>query len=284
MVSAPAALQRGERGVHRRVDAGVIAHRLAQHTETSAGQGLGLQAGGEIRRQRAARRRAGRIRRVGRRDRRQQQRRVGHGSRHRTGGVLGDRDRDDAAAAHHADRRLQAHQPAHRRRAQDAAVGFGADADGGQAGGDRRAGAGARAAGIAIEHIGVPGLPAARAPARRRTRRPEVGPLAEIRLAEDDRAGVAQPRHQEGVGRRLVIGEGERAGGVDHAHGVDVVLEQHRHAVERPAQLARRAFGVAAIGLGQRLRVHLEDGVEGRSAPCRSRRCAPDRPRSAPAT
>ena len=47
---------------------------------------------------------------------------------------------------------------------------------------------------------------------------------------------------------------------------VDVVLEQHRHAVQRPAQLARRALGIQAIGLGQRLRVHLDDRIEGWSA------------------
>ena len=55
-----------------------------------------------------------------------------------------------------------------------------------------------------------------------------------------------------------MIGEGERPGGVDHADGVDVVLEQHRQAVERPAQLAGRALGVEPIGVGERLRVQLD--------------------------
>ena len=61
------------------------------------------------------------------------------------------------------------------------------------------AGAGARSAGIAIEHVGVLRLPAARAPAGRRPRRAEVGPLAQVGLAEDDRAGLAQPRDDEGI-------------------------------------------------------------------------------------
>ena len=47
---------------------------------------------------------------------------------------------------------------------------------------------------VAIERVGILRLPAAPAPAAGRVRRPEVRPLAQVRLAEDHRAGGAQPR------------------------------------------------------------------------------------------
>ena len=67
----------------------------------------------------------------------------------------------------------------------------------------RRSGAGP--ARVAVEHVRIAREAAAAAPAARRSRRAEVGPFAEIRLAEDDRAGRAQPRHEERVARRRPV-------------------------------------------------------------------------------
>ena len=106
--------------------------------------------------------------------------------------------------------------------------------------GDRRAGARARAGRVAIERVRILRLPAAAAPAAGRVRRAEVRPLAQVRLAEDDRARLAQARDDERVLRRLDAGERERAGGRHHAiGGGDVVLDQDRDAVQRPARPAR---------------------------------------------
>ena len=197
--------------------------------------------------------------------RRQHRRGVGHRARHRPRGVLAAGNRNDAVAAHQAHRRLQADKAGDRRRADDAAVGFGADADGGEVRRDRGARARTGAAGIAVERVGVLRLPAAAAPARGRTRRTEVGPLAEVGLAEDHRAGGAQALHEERIARRLVVGECERAARVDHRHGVDVVLQQHGDAVHRAAHGAGLAFGIERVGFGERLRVEFDHRVERRA-------------------
>ena len=120
---------------------------------------------------------------------------------HRAGGVLRDGNRNDARAAHQPHRRFQADEPVHRRGTDDAAVGLGADADGGEAGGDCRAGAGARSARVAIEHVRILRLSTARAPAGGGSRGAEVRPFAQVRLAEDHGAGIAQALHEEGVPR-----------------------------------------------------------------------------------
>ena len=83
------------------------------------------------------------------------------------------------------------------RGADDGAVGFGADRGGGEVRRDRGARSGARAARVAIECVGILRLPAAPAPAAGRMRRSKVRPLAQVRLAENHRAGVAQPRRPE---------------------------------------------------------------------------------------
>ena len=86
----------------------------------------------------------------------------------------------------------------------DRAVGLGADRGGAQAGRGRGARAGARAARVAVERIRVAALPAAPAPAARRVRRAEVGPLAHVRLAEQDRAR-----------RRAAAGDGRVRAGIE---------------------------------------------------------------------
>ena len=150
------------------------------------------------------------------------------------------------------------------RRTDDAAVGFGADAD------RRRGSPRPRRRCPSSSRTGcdrarrVLGLAAARAPAGGRSRRAEVGPLAQVGLAQDDGAGVAQARHEERVRARPVVRQRQRAGRVDHAGDVDVVLDEDRQAVQRAANLARLALGVEGVGIGKGRRVELDDRVERR--------------------
>src|SRR3546814_13595695 len=76
------------------------------------------------------------------------------------------RDRDDSVADDQADGRLDPDQRGDGGRADDAAVGFGADAHHGKVGGDRAAGAGTRAAGAAVERVRIARLAAGRPPRR----------------------------------------------------------------------------------------------------------------------
>ena len=102
----------------------------------------------------------------------------------------------------------------------------------------------------------VPGLAAAAAPPAGRAARAEVGPLAEVGLAQDDGAGLSEPGHQRRIGGRRSARHGQRARGGEHAvAGVDVVLEQHGNAVEWPP-FAR--LGVKLVGDRQRVGVQLD--------------------------
>ena len=73
--------------------------------------------------------------------------------------------------------------------------------------------------------------------------------LVEIGLADDDRAGRAQPRHRSGVvGRR--IGKRRAGGGGRQAGDVDIVLDRDGNAVERKL---RGIFRAQRLGFRQRL-------------------------------
>ena len=149
------------------------------------------------------------------------------------------------------------------RGADDRPVGLGADGHRPEVGRDGRGGAGARAAGVPVEHEGVPALPAPGAPAARRMGRADVGPLAHVGLREQDRAGRAEPFGEVGVPRRNGAFERQRAGRGGHpVGGVDVVLEQHRDAVERPARSLGGPLLVERLGQRERLRVGLDDRLE----------------------
>src|SRR6185503_16443946 len=103
----------------------------------------------------------------------------------------------------------------------------------GQVGRNGRAGAGARAAWVAVEHVRILRLAAAAAPPARGVRGPEVRPLAQVRLPEDDRARLTKPSGNKRVARRDRLTKRERPGARAHAvGGVDVVLDQHGNAVQ----------------------------------------------------
>ena len=83
--------------------------------------------------------------------------------------------------------------------------------------------------GLRSSAYGIPRLAAAAAPSARRMRRPEVRPLAEVRLAENHRARRPQSLDDERVCRGRRAGERQRTGRRHHAiAGGDVVLDQNR--------------------------------------------------------
>jgi hypothetical protein len=94
-------------------------------------------------------------------------------------------------------------------------------------------------------------------------RRSEVRPLAEIGLAEDHGAGVAQPRDEKRVDRRDRSLERERPRGRLHAVvRRNVVLDQDGDAVERAARALRLSLEVEGVGGGQRVGIDLNDTVQ----------------------
>src|SRR5206468_198483 len=101
------------------------------------------------------------------RDRAEHRRGVGDGAGVRADCVLRVRDGDDAGTGDQADGWLDAHDAVVVRGAHDGAVGLGADGDGGEVRGRRRARSGARPARVAIERVRVVALTAAAAPAAR---------------------------------------------------------------------------------------------------------------------
>ena len=123
---------------------------------------------------------------------------------------------------------------------------------------DRGAAAGARTAGGPVQGVGVAGQAAVGAPPGGRVLVADVGPLAEVRLAEHDHPGVAQPAAPARASRDGVrhAGERQRPGGRGQVGGVDVVLHQHRaaraaaRAAVGPRRPARRACSSAAVVAG----------------------------------
>jgi len=73
---------------------------------------------------------------------------------------------------------------------------------------------------------------------------------------------TAPALHQEGIAAGTELGQGQRAGAVDHRQRVDVVLEQHRNAMWRPADMAGAAFGVQGACVCFGLRIEFDHRVE----------------------
>ncbi len=101
---------------------------------------------------------------------------------------------------------------------------------------------------------------------------PDVGPLAEVGLAQDHRARRAQPRHQRRIAPRHVVRQRQRPGRGGHRVGrLDVVLHQHGHPVQRPARPPRRALRVQRARVLGRPRVQRQHRVQRRPGPVEGR-------------
>ncbi len=96
--------------------------------------------------------------------------------------------------------------------------------------------------------IRVDRLPAARAESALSGAAHEVGPLGQVGLAEDHRAGVAKPLDDERVPRDGVVRQRERAGRGPHlVVGGDDVLEDNRDAVQRTPVIAPLEFFIEVV-------------------------------------
>ena len=87
-----------------------------------------------------------------------------------------------------------------------------------------------------------------------------------VRLAEDERTGLSQLRHGEGVGRGARILHADIAARRRHVGGVEIVLEHERDAVKRAH--ARAVGPVFLVHPGRRLHrlgIHIDDGVKRRA-------------------
>ena len=183
-------------------------------------------------------------------------------------GVEAERQRDDAVAAEQAVRRLEADDAVRRRRPAHRAAGVGAEAERRVAGGDRRAGAARRARRRARRDRAGWRLAAERAEGAARRE------LRQVDLGEDDRAGLAQLLHDEGVVGRHRSFEQHRAAGGRQVDGVEVVLEHDRDAVQRRARCPwpcarRRARAPCSSAFG----LQRDDGVQQRALARRRPRC-----------
>ena len=161
----------------------------------------------------------------------------------RARGVEAERQGEDAAAADQAVGRLDAGGAAEARRIADRAAGVGAHGAHAERGGDGRARAARRAAGLVV---GVPGI------ARRREglvgRHRAVGEFVGRELAQDDGAARLQAAHGLGVDRGHVVGAQVRMAGRQHTLGLVDVLQPDRNAVQRAAAKALAQFRVGLPG------------------------------------
>ena len=114
----------------------------------------------------------------------------------------------------------------------------------------RRARAGRGSARGTIQRIGVLHQPADRAPPAHRVRRSDVRPFTQVRLAEDHRARRAQPRHRRCVAPGDIVLQRQAARRRRHpVGGFDIVLDQYRHAMQRPTRPAGRCLGIETRGI-----------------------------------
>ena len=189
----------------------------------------------------------------------EQQSGVGDRAAERARRVLRVRDRDDALLRHEPDRGLHADDRSLGRRSRDRPVRLRAHRDRREVGGgpDRRPRG--RAGGIEREVIRAAREAPAAAPAVDRAETAEISPLTQVGLAEDDRTRLPETVDDHRIVGNVRAHQRERPRG--GLHGVvrgDVVLEQHRNAVQRPAHAATAPFRVTLAGDRDGVRVRLD--------------------------
>ena len=179
------------------------------------------------------------------------------------------RQHQRAGARDQAVARLDGEHAAERARADDRAVGLRADGERHHAGGDRRGRARGRTAGRVVRVARIA-----------RLARMEIGELGRHRLADDDRAGVAQLAHGGGVGVGLAAGQNGRAAFGRIILGVEDILDRDRDAVQRAE---RPPLPFVAVERARLLAARARGRDERRPARRpRRRRCARGRRASAP--
>ena len=164
----------------------------------------------------------------------ERQRAVVERARERPDVVERGRERPQAVGRHAAERGLEAGDAAGRRRQADRGAGVGPEPERAQPGRER---AGVAARGAARDAIGPRAVDDGAVGAVARRHAP--GELVQVGLAEHDRAGVEQPPHARRRAHRDVVAEDARAVGRAHARRVEDVLDEQRHACERPGRTSR---------------------------------------------
>ncbi len=169
---------------------------------------------------------------------------------HRADGVVVGIERHHAGPARQPARRANGGERRKRRRVRQRVAGVGAEAKRSQAGGDGGGAAAARARGAERRIVGVADRAADRADAEIAERE-----LVEVGLAEHDGAALLHAGGDARIEPRPMIDQRQRAAGRGQLHGVDVVLEDDRHAVKRAARAAGSALGIASARVGDGARV-----------------------------
>ena len=184
---------------------------------------------------------------------------IGERPSHRAGNVGQQVERHHARPTRQAHRRTNSCQCLVRGGATDRVARIGAEPDRAKACRDRRGRAAARARGDTIEGIGVLGV------ARQDRAQGFVGrkgPLGHVRLGQDDGAGFFDASDLKGVLRGDEPGQCERAVRALQTDGLEVILHDHRDAVERPREAALFGPGIELVGLRQCLGIGEDDCVD----------------------
>ena len=194
----------------------------------------------------------------------EQDRGVADGAAHGASAILRVGDGNDAAAADESDGGLDADGAVGGGRTDDGAVGFRADGEGAEICGDACAGAGAGAARIAVESVGIFGEAAAAAPSAGGMAGADIGPFAGIGFGENYGAGLAEFLRDERIFGGLRADEGQGAGGGAHAVvSINIIFDQDGDAVERAAGTFFFAFFVEGFGDGEGVGIGFDDAVDG---------------------
>src|SRR5213075_1618289 len=107
---------------------------------------------------------------------------------------------------------------------------------------------------------GILRLSAAAAPTAGRMTGTKVGPLAQVRFADDNCARIAQLLCDKRVLQRYRSAERQRTGRRRHPIvRIDVVLDEHGNAVQGSAQPSGFALAIKSVSDGQRVWVQFDD-------------------------
>ena len=155
---------------------------------------------------------------------------------------------------------LEADDAVDARRAGDRTVGLGPDGSPCEACCHCRAAARGRAAGIAVDGVGVAGQPANRAPPTGGVIVADIGPFGEIGLAEDETPIAAQVGDQRGIAPGLVADQGEAACRGGPFARLDIVLHQHG-AARQQAGAVDRICPFARVGVVGDDRIEHRSGI-----------------------
>jgi hypothetical protein len=185
-----------------------------------------------------------------------------HRACHGSGDIGQKREWQDAGAAGETHGRANPYQCLVRRRAADRVSGVAAESHQSEARGDGGGRSTARTGSHAVQGVWVSGV--ARQNGVDGFIRAER-PFGHVGLGEYDGAGFLDAFHQERVLVRNIAGQRQCAVSGLQALGLEIVLDDHRHAVERAGEAALRKSAVQFVGLLFRVGIQDHDGVDRRA-------------------